>query len=185
VLIYFAAIGWAYLAAEIAAIQQLTLLLGHPVYAVATVLAVILAGSGLGSVWSDRFAAGRPGTAGAALAAAFALYALLLLGAVHPAQGWPTAVRVGFALAIIGPPACAMGMPFPTGLRALAGTDRTKIAWAWAVNGFTSVVAAPLSALIALEAGTRALFATAAAGYAVAAVVSVAGAQVPSRGQRE
>ncbi|HEU5040253.1 MAG TPA: hypothetical protein VFT84_05515, partial [Gemmatimonadales bacterium] len=56
---YFGALGLAYLAAEIAAIQQLTLLLGHPVYAVAAVLAAALIGSGIGSVWSDRLAPAR------------------------------------------------------------------------------------------------------------------------------
>ncbi len=56
---YFGALGLAYLLAEIAAIQQLTLLLGHPVYAVAAVLAAMLVGSGIGSAWSDRLAPAR------------------------------------------------------------------------------------------------------------------------------
>jgi hypothetical protein len=42
------------------------------------------------------------------------------------------------------------------------------VAWAWAANGFASVVAAPLCALIALEAGSRVVLATAAAAYALA-----------------
>ena len=70
---YFGAIGFAYLAAEIAAIQQLTLLLGHPVYAVAAVLTALLVASGMGSAWSDRLPA----------ALAFRVTGLLVLILAH------------------------------------------------------------------------------------------------------
>ena len=75
------------------------------------------------------------------------------------------------ALTILGPLAVLMGMPFALGLRRLAGKQPARIAWAWAVNGFASVVAAPLAALIAIEAGSPALLLTAAAAYGGAAVV--------------
>ncbi len=65
-----------------------------------------------------------------------------------------------------------MGMPFPLGLRRLAGDDAGRVAWAWAANGFASVVAAPLAVLIALELGSEAVFGAAAAAYAVAALAS-------------
>lgn len=55
------------------------------------------------------------------------------------------------------------------GLRAMASASPVRLAWAWAANGFTSVVAAPLAALIALEAGTRVVFAVAAVAYLIAA----------------
>jgi hypothetical protein len=45
------------------------------------------------------------------------------------------------------------------------------VSWAWAANGFASVVAAPLSAVIALELGSPALFVAAAGAYGIAAVV--------------
>ncbi len=62
----------------------------------------------------------------------------------------------------------ALGLlAFPLGLRALAPTGG-EVAWAWAANGFASVVAAPLCALVALEAGSRVVLAAAAAAYALA-----------------
>jgi hypothetical protein len=64
-----------------------------------------------------------------------------------------------------------MGMPFPLGLRRLAADDTAGVAWAWAANGFASVVAAPLAVLIALELGSGAVFGVAAAAYAMAAFV--------------
>ncbi len=168
---YFAAIGFAYLAAEIAAIQQLNLLLGHPVYAVAAVLAVFLICSGLGSVWSDRVDAGSGWLAGAGLAVMLVLYGALLLALVHLLQPAQLALRAAVALLLLAPLAFLMGMPFPIGLRSIAGADTEGVAWGWAANGFTSVVAAPLAALIALESGSRSLFFVAAAAYAGAALL--------------
>ncbi len=169
---YFGAIGFAYLAAEIAAIQQLSLLLGHPVYAVAAVLATLLIGSGLGSAWSDRLPARRARLVAAALAGVLALYAAGLLPVVHGVQAAPTWLRVAVAVPLVVPLALAMGMPFALGVRSLVAADRTSLAWAWAANGFASVVAAPLAALVALELGSPALLAGSAAAYAAAAALS-------------
>ena len=168
---YFSAIGLAYLAAEIAAIQQLALLLGHPVYAVAAVLAAFLICSGMGSVWSDRFLAARGWRVTAAIAVILAAYAALLLSIVHVIQPAPLAARIGAAILLLAPLAFLMGMPFPLGLRLLA-VDGSGVGWAWAANGFSSVVAAPLSALVALEAGSPALFLVAGLAYAGAAAVA-------------
>jgi hypothetical protein len=212
VLAYFGALGLGYLFAEIAAIQQLTLLLGHPVYAVAFVLVALLVGSGAGSAWSDRFSPAASRVAAWTLVPGLVLLAALLLPGVHAAQAWPLATRLVVALAVLVPFALVMGMPFPLGLRALtdarhkaaarpsaagrggpASSETTagraaascrapdgmedgggpegvdsRIAWAWATNGFSSVIAAPLGALIALEYGSRTLFLAAALAYGVA-----------------
>jgi hypothetical protein len=165
---YFGALGLAYLLAEIAAIQQLTLLLGHPVYAVAAVLAAMLVGSGVGSVWSDRLATGRARGMTLGLALACGVLAVGLLPLVHEVEGAGLGTRALAAALVLGPLATVMGMPFPLGLRRLAGKDTARVAWAWAANGFASVIAAPLAALIALEAGSEAVFGAAAAAYAVA-----------------
>ncbi|HVP59509.1 MAG TPA: hypothetical protein VMT11_03030 [Myxococcaceae bacterium] len=174
VLGYFGALGFGYLAAEIAAIQQLGLLLGHPVYAVAAVLVIFLALSGLGSAWSDRLRPSRAGQACVALAVLLGMLAVALLGVVHLLQPAAGLLRVLAVLICLGPPAFLMGTPFALGLRQLA-PEGGALAWAWASNGFASVVAAPLSALLALELGSRVLLCAAAAGYALAAgVLSVA-----------
>jgi hypothetical protein len=171
---YFASIGLGYMTAEIAAIQQLTLLLGHPVYAVTAVIAVMLIGSGLGSAWSDRR---RPDWAvwvTTVVAGGLVVYAVGLLPMVHAVQTAPLVWRAVAAMALLGPVAFAMGMPFPLGLRAFAPRGTAPVAWAWAANGFTSVVAAPLAALVAVEFGSPVVFAVAAAGY-VAATIFVRG----------
>lgn len=166
---YFAAIGFAYLAAEIAAIQQLSLLLGHPVYSVAVVLAVFLIASGAGSAWSDQRRGVEAGEAALVLAASLVAYAALLLTVVHWIHPAPLAVRGMAAAGVLLPLAFVMGLPFPLGLRHLCGGEGEGVAWAWAANGFASVVATPLAALIALEAGSRVLLFCAGLAYAVAA----------------
>ena len=169
VVAYFGAIGFGFMAAEIALIQQLTLLLGHPVYAVAVALAAILIFSGVGSASSDLLTPRRARMAGAALAAALALCAAGLLGLVHLLQPAPLALRGTAAFMLLAPVAAGMGMLFPLGLRALPRGESGAIAWAWAMNGFASTVAVPLAALIAVEGGSRVLLLSAAMAYAVAA----------------
>jgi len=186
---YFGAIGLAYLAAEIAAIQQLHLLLGHPVYAVSATLVAVLVASGAGSVWSDRVAATRAPLLLAGLAALLVACALGLLPAAHALQRAPLVARAVAGGVAVAVPAFLMGLPFPLGLRALAGGGEGggRIAWAWAANGYASVVAAPLATLLALEAGSRVLFVFAAALYLVAGEMVRRGARSgirTARGER-
>ena len=179
-LAYFGAIGLGYLFAEIAAIQQLTLLLGHPVYAVGAVLAALLVGSGAGSAWSDRLAPGRAVAVTLGVALACGALAGGLLPLVHSAQAWGLGARGVAALVLLGPLAVAMGLPFPLGLRRVAAGPEGGVAWAWAANGFASVVAAPLAALIGLEVGSRALFLGAGAAYALAGAVQLLASPRPA-----
>ena len=168
---YFGAIGLAYLAAEVAVIHQLSLWLGHPVYAVAAGLAVFLIGSGAGSAWSDRLEVQRGWFAPAAAGVLLLLFAAVLLQLGHLLQPMPFPIRAVAGIAVVGPLAFVMGLPFPMGLRLLARGETTRIAWAWATNGFASVVAAPLAALIALELGSPAVFVMAAMSYAGAMLI--------------
>ena len=169
---YFLAIGFAYMAAEIAAIQQLSLLLGHPIYAVVVALAVFLICSGVGSTWSDRLSVDRAWVVNGALAFMLILIGSSMIGIVHQLQPAPFIPRALAAAVSICPLAFAMGIPFPHGLRLLVGDSHIQVAWAWAANGFASVVAAPLAALIALERGSPELMLFAALAYGTAGVLA-------------
>ncbi|HJU66093.1 MAG TPA: class I SAM-dependent methyltransferase, partial [Gemmatimonadaceae bacterium] len=171
---YFSAIGLGYLAAEIAVIQQLTLLLGHPVYAVAAVLAAILVCSGVGSIWSDRLSLSHGRIAAITLVSSLALLAVVSLPLVHLLQPTSLLARAATAFVLVAPAATVMGTMFPLGLRLMARADTGRIAWAWSANGFSSVVSVPLSALIAVEWGSRVLLLVAAGAYLIAAVLTVA-----------
>lgn len=167
---YFAAIGLGFVFVEIAAIQRLSLLLGHPVYATALTLAAILAFSGLGSALTDRLpAAGAP----------FAC--LLVAGAaavIAPTMHWtrevaalPLGGRAAAALALVAVPGILLGGPFPLGLRRFArGTE--AVAWAWAANGVAAVLGTSLAALLAMQLGARVLVIAGAVCYLAAAFIA-------------
>jgi hypothetical protein len=168
---YFGLVGFAYMAAEIAAIQQLQLLLGHPVYATAALLALVLCASGLGAIWSDRI----PDQRGPVLVAVLALILmgcasglLPLAKALLPA---PITWRSLAGLLCLAPLGVLMGTPFSLGLRRLTRQGDGSVGWAWASNAFASVVAAPLAVLVAMELGSPIVFALAAGAYLTAAVL--------------
>ena len=142
-LLYFLALGVAYISVEVVLMQRLALFLGHPTYSVTTVLFSILLFSGLGSAWSDR-----RGESPAALARwlrfALPVVIALVVFAVPPLLrtlgGLALVPRVLVAMAVIAPLAFLMGLPFPLAVRALAASGGRLIPWAWAANGCGSVL---------------------------------------------
>jgi hypothetical protein len=99
-----------------------------------------------------------------------------LISFVHQLQPVSIVLRSFGAAAVVCPLALLMGIPFPQGLRLIAGESQIQVAWAWAANGFASVVAAPLAAFIALERGSTELFLLAGLAYGTAGVLSKRGA---------
>jgi hypothetical protein len=73
------------------------------------------------------------------------------------------------AAALIAPLGLAMGMPFPLGLASLGASRPALVPWAWAVNGFASVVAAVLATVLAIHWGFTAVVILAALLYLLAA----------------
>jgi hypothetical protein len=151
---YFALLGLGYLCVEIPLLQRFILFLGHPAYAMATVLFALLLFSGLGSLLSRRMPLWLVLILLPALVGGYALGLPALFGATLAA---PLGVRMIVTVAALAPPGLLMGMPFPKGLtllerRAPRHSD-TLITWAWGVNGAVSVVASILAALLALSFG--------------------------------
>ena len=72
-------------------------------------------------------------------------------------------------MGLIAPLAVCMGMPFPTGMMRLAQRPRTH-PWAWAINGFASVVGAVLATLLAIHLGFAAVILLAVLIYGWAAI---------------
>ncbi|MEE8499093.1 MAG: hypothetical protein V3S27_00865, partial [Kiloniellales bacterium] len=152
VVAYFLALGLAFLFVEIAFIQRLTLFLGHPLYAVAVVLAAFLAFAGLGAGLSPRLAKRLPEdlavrgrvTALEAAVAAIAAIALAYLAVLAPVTEFlitlSIEVKLPLAIAAIAPLAFCMGMPFPLGLARLSREAPALVPWAWGINGCASVV---------------------------------------------
>ena len=168
--VYFWAIGFGFMFVELATIQRLGLVLGHPVLAASVTLAALLVFSGVGSTISDRIPVRGTAWACTVVALVAALFALVAdqAGALVSLS---LPLRASAALLVVAVPGLLMGAPFPMGLRKLA-PEPTALAWAWAANGVASVIAASLATLLAVEIGGRGLILTGAACYLVAGAVA-------------
>lgn len=173
---YFLAIGLAFLFIEIAYIQRFILFLGHPLYAVAVVLAGFLVFAGIGSALVpslDRALAGRAGTrrpsllefAVLGIAAVAVLYLFALPPLFDALIALPDPAKIGISLLLIAPLACFMGMPFPLGIARTAEIDADLVPWAWGINGCASVISAILATLLAIHIGFTAVVLIAVALY--------------------
>ena len=177
VVLFFANLGLAFLFIEIAFMQRFAVFLGHPLYAIAVVLAGLLVFAGLGAGAIDRLArlAGRwpPITfAAAGVIVVGGAYIGLLPWVFEAAQGWPVAARIAVALALLGPIGFLLGMPFPLGLKALGARAPALVPWAWGINACASVVSASLATFIALHVGFTPVLGCALVLYALAATVT-------------
>lgn len=171
-LLYFSALGLAYLFVELSVLQKGGLFLGHPTYSATLTLLSLLLGSGAGAVWSSRLALAPEE---AARRAALVLVPALLL--LHPLLRWslgwllplPMAARVAALALLLGPLGFAMGIPFPSGLRALRHRGEEAVAWAIGVNAFASVLGSLVAVPVAMFSGFSVVGALAAGLYALAA----------------
>ncbi|MEE8271905.1 MAG: SAM-dependent methyltransferase, partial [Alphaproteobacteria bacterium] len=175
VAVYFLALGLAFLFVEIAFIHRLTVFLGHPLAAIAVVLAGFLGFAGLGSGASARLAGDRPRVAVALAVAGLITIAAIELGllplALPALAGWGLAAKALVALAAIAPLAFAMGMPFPLGLGMVTRRAPHLVPWAWGINGCASVIGAVLASLLAMHVGFTMVVVLATGLYAAAAAV--------------
>lgn len=158
---YFAALGLGFMLVELGLMQRLVVFLGHPAHALTVVLAALLFFAGLGALAASRWSLATCASPGrVAVLVAMAVLANLaevrwLLPELMSASfGW----RVAAAVLVLAPTGLILGTAFPAGIRLLAQRAPELVPWAWAVNGFMSVVGSVLCALLALELGfTRVL----------------------------
>ena len=181
-LLYFIAVGLGYILVEIAFIQRFVLFLGHPTYALTVVVFLLLLSSGVGSLASRRWlgetrSAWLPLTL---IVAALLIYVFVLPGILDSLVGLPFVVKLLVSGGLLIPLGFAMGMPFPTGLRALArlpvaefpASERSPaenaVEWAWAMNAASSVMGSVLAMVIAIQYGLNVTLACGAAAYLLA-----------------
>jgi hypothetical protein len=180
-LIYFVAVGLGYILVEIAFIQRFVLFLGHPTYALTVVIFLLMLSSGAGSLFS-RFWLPRAemGWIPLVLVLAVLLADLFFLpGRLASMVGLPFELKRVICAVLLVPLGFVMGMPFPTGLRALASApapgfpagkyaSHNAVEWAWAMNAAASVLGSVLAMVIAIQFGLTATLACGAAAYLLA-----------------
>ena len=180
-LLYFVAVGLGYILVEIAFIQRFVLFLGHPTYALTVVIFLLMLSSGAGSLASRRWLPSAN--------LGWIPLMLVIVGLLAGVFFLPSRLSVlmglgfGYRLLISGllltPLGFVMGMPFPTGLRALAAVRTSEfsaepecrqnfIEWAWAMNAAASVLGSVLGIVLALQFGLTITLAGGAAAYLLA-----------------
>src|SRR6266852_2754722 len=191
-LLYFVAVGLGYILVEISFIQRFVLFLGHPTYALTVVIFLLMLSSGAGSLFSRVW---LPRTQMVWLPLALVIGTLIFDLFFMPSR---LAVLVGLGLGyrflisaiLLVPLGFVMGMPFPTGLRALGSAHAdvsadasafegrsavdNAVEWAWAMNAAASVLGSVLAIVIAIQFGLNVTLACGAAAYLLALLLTSA-----------
>src|SRR5262249_17143326 len=130
-MLYFAAIGLAFMMVEIGQLERLIVFLGHPIYGLTVVLFVLLVASSLGSLCSHRF--GRWIWLLPILLGAFILLSPVV---TRDLVGASTPLRIVISALLLFPSGFFMGMAFPLGVRQARNADGdAPTAWYWGING--------------------------------------------------
>jgi hypothetical protein len=160
-LIYFACLGIGYIMLQIAMVQKFTLFLGQPVITLLTVIATMLIASGIGSMFSFKFLSNNRKR----LILIFIIITILsvAIGLLNPVifssmVRFDLIWRILISAAMIFPLGFFLGMPFPIGLSLIKDSERKYVAFAWAVNGFFSVIGTVTSIILAMIFGFKFVF---------------------------
>jgi hypothetical protein len=180
-LLYFVAVGLGYILVEIAFIQRFVLFLGHPTYALTVVIFLLMLSSGAGSLFSRIW---LPRTDLCWIPLVLVIGTLVadvffLPGRLAAMVGMDFGSRLLVSGVLLIPLGFVMGMPFPTGLRALASLPAPRLTreadhsdnsveWAWAMNAAASVLGSVLAMVIAIQFGLTVTLACGAVAYCFA-----------------
>jgi spermidine synthase len=173
-MLYFVAVGLGYILVEIAFIQRFVLFLGHPTYALTVVVFLLLISSGVGSLLMRSTASFRPWMPLTVIILAVSMYVFFLPGWLEGAIGVSHFSKLLISGALLVPLGVFMGMPFPSGLKALAqhkrkqGNLQNAVEWAWAMNAASSVLGSVLAIVVAIHFGLNVTLACGAGAYLAA-----------------
>lgn len=172
VFVYFSGIGLAYMFLEIVFIQQFTFYFGEPTYATAATLSILLFTSGLGSYYSSGLRNSKKTRIALPIfiATILILYTLTLSPFLSATIGAALPLKIGIATILLGILGFFLGMPFPVGINYLSGKKNNDIPWAWAFNGYFSVISTVLATIISVETGYLLLLLIAAFNYMLASL---------------
>jgi predicted membrane-bound spermidine synthase len=168
-IVYFAALGFGFITVELALLQNLTLLLGHPIFTLSVLLFTLLAAGGIGSALSRHFSMVTAclvvGVLGTVEAFGLPRLVPMLLPLSLPA-------RVVIAVLLIAPLGLAMGMPFPRGLQKAGQGSLPAPPFYWGLNGIMSVLGSISTVVVALTFGFRAAMLIGSACYLLASLAA-------------
>ena len=167
---YFLSLGVGFIWIEIILLKLFVLFLGSPVYSIAVILFAILIFAGIGSLISERLVMNIKQTV--ILLSGLLTGIILMITVLYPevfrlCLGFSLPARILITIMLVAPIGLVLGLPFPIGLKFLAGKDASSIPWAWATNGYATVVGVSTAVFLAMEVGFSLLLWMALAVYLV------------------
>jgi hypothetical protein len=160
---------------EIALVQRLSLLLGHPTYALGVLLAGLIAATGAGSLLSERLplasrrlALGLPLAAALMVLSAREVVEVVIAATITESLG----IRALASLAVILPAGLLLGCMVPLGMRLWRRGPGDATPWYWGLNGVFGVLASTAAVAISIHAGTVWSFRAAALAYVCLALAT-------------
>lgn len=161
-LIYFSCLGAGFVIVELVLMSKFVLLIGFPIYSMATVLFTLLFSAGVGSYLSAPLSRSLGRWTILAIPAFALIIVLLVIVFPHLRNltlGMSQLARIFLVAAFLIPVGIPLGMPFPLGIDALNLRASNLIPWAWGINGFMTVVGSLLSVILTMKLGfDRTLF---------------------------
>jgi len=155
-LIYFFSIGTGFMFVEIIFIQIFTKFLGDPIVSVSAIFTSILVFSGIGSMLQKKIGLVPIHRMRIGVSAILISTIVLLITSdfiLNHFIGSGTVVRYLVTVFMLMPVSFFMGWMFPSGMEQLEEKSEILIPWAWGVNGFASVIAAPMAILLSMSVG--------------------------------
>jgi hypothetical protein len=155
--LFFSCLGAGYMLFEVGAMQVLSVFVGDPAYSLALVLAGLLVASGIGAALSTRFSHLPALRVVSYATATIAVAMVVWLAVTHlldpRAMQLSLLARAAITLAGLFPVGVLLGLPFPTAVKQVERLNPSFIAWAWGVNGVTSVLASIAAIVVAMQVG--------------------------------
>ena len=153
---YFFALGLGFIWVEIILLKMFVLFLGSPVYSIAVVLFAMLTFAGIGSFYTEQLTgeiSKKLIIVGLALLCLVPFVIYLYPVIFNQFLGVSFFMRVCLSISLIFPVGFILGMPFPIGLEFLGKANPESIPWAWAINGYATVIGVSTSGFAAMQIG--------------------------------
>jgi len=168
----FSMLGVGFMVIEISLMQRFALFLGRPVFSLAALLFSLLAGAGMGGLWSKKLSMTRM-TRGIALASLGVTVIVLGYNLILPLifdrlLGLSFVMRIAVAVVLVVPLGFFMGIPFPLGIQMLKEIQLEHlIPWMWGINGLGSVWGSTFAIAVSIRYGFMEALIAGAASYFV------------------
>ena len=173
-IIYFACLGLGFIMLQVVLIQIFHKLIGFPVHTFVLVISTMLLSAGLGSVCCDKFLR-FVGNRTSIVFLMIIIYGLLFIFSFEKLfyllLSYSLPVRLLCGAIMIAPLAFFMGMPFPIGILGLSNNNHAAIPWAWALNGFFTVLGGYLAIVISINSSFTTVLCLSLVIYAIALLV--------------